>query len=180
MTYKKITNRQKTAQLHFIEDHFFFFINSFRCLITSQLLNHLRSFAGEKKEAKAELNVNDFPWLLGKRFVQMDTRPSIAVNILIPYRGEWWQPVIKPFFPLIWRCGWRKEKLLDGWMRISTQQIKLTQPKFWEWREQNRLSVVVLLKDIFHTSPNIIKRNKNKAHAVPTRLIRNINQEMKC
>ena len=65
-------------------------------------------------------------------------------------------------------------------LRISTQQIKLTQPKFWEWRKQNRLSVVVLLKDIFYTSPNIIKRNKNRTHAVPARLIRIINQEMKC
>ena len=65
-------------------------------------------------------------------------------------------------------------------LRISTQQIKLTQPKFWEWRKQNRLSVVVPLKDIFYTSPNIIKRNKNGTNAVSARLIRIINQEMKC
>ena len=60
-TYKKITKRQKTAQLHFIEDHFFF-INSFRCFNNqTQFLHYLRSFAREKKVAKAELNLNDLP-----------------------------------------------------------------------------------------------------------------------
>lgn len=56
---------------------------------TSQFLHHLRSFAREKKVAKAcELNLNDFPWLLRTRFVQMDTKPSTAINILLPYREE--------------------------------------------------------------------------------------------
>ena len=54
--------------------------------ITSQFLHHLRSFAGEKKVAKDELNQNDFPWLLGTRFVQMENGMLIAVDG--PYRGE--------------------------------------------------------------------------------------------
>ena len=36
--------------------------------------------------AKDELNLNDFPWLLGTRFVQMENGMLIAVDG--PYRGE--------------------------------------------------------------------------------------------
>lgn len=80
--------KTKNCAAPFYRRSFFFSLIVSVASITSQFLNHLRSFAGEKKEAKAELNLNDFPWLLGRRFVQIDTRPSIAVNILIPYRGE--------------------------------------------------------------------------------------------
>ena len=118
-----------------------FFINSFRGFNNQSIsLHHSRSFAGEKKEAKAELNLNDFP---GHHIINSN-QYSVTIQ-----RREVWQPLIKfsflsydpnlvpraiplknPFFKgtalgtrLIWPCGWRKEKPLDGWMHFLTYEF---------------------------------------------------------
>ena len=66
--------------------------------------------------AKAELNLNDFPWLLGTRLVQMDTRPSTAANsnqhCVTIERIEVWQPLIKFSFLSYDPAGEEKKNLL--------------------------------------------------------------------